>query len=103
SNPPNVVGLAEPTMVAGSVNINTRQVPVLQAILAGSIWDELNVNDVVSKTGATATAAPVIAGNIVSATSTIPLRNRSELMTWPSPAPIPPFPLAALPTPSGPT
>ncbi|MBA3830791.1 MAG: hypothetical protein H0X34_02630 [Chthoniobacterales bacterium] len=93
-----------PTMIAGQVNLNTGQAAVLQSILAGAIWNELDQTDTVSKTGITATAAPVIAANIVAATSAVPLRNRSELMTGPSPTPNPittPVPLAALPTPSG--
>lgn len=71
----------EPRMVAGHVNLNTRQAPVLQSILAGTLLAELDANDTIFKNGATATAAPVIAANIVTATSTTPLRNRSELIT----------------------
>ena len=86
---------AVPTMVAGEVNLNTRQAAVVQTALAGGIWDELDVTNTVSKTGITATAAPVMASNIVTATSTTPLRNRSELLTSSN------LPLTILPLPSG--
>jgi hypothetical protein len=94
-----------PTMVAGKVNLNTQQAAVLQSILAGAIWDELN-STTVSKAGATATDAPVIAGNIVTATLSTPLLNRSEFVTGrlasPTPTPAPtPFSLAILPLPAG--
>ena len=69
-----------PTMTAGQINLNTTQPAVLQSILAGAIWDELDSTNSVSKTGVTATAAPVIASNIVTATSTNPLVNRSDLV-----------------------
>jgi hypothetical protein len=71
----------EPNIVAGHVNLNTRQAPVLQSVLAGAILDELDSTNTVFKTGATATAAPVIAANIVTATTATPLRNRAELIT----------------------
>ena len=71
----------EPQIVAGHVNLNTRQTSVLQSILAGTLVSELECTNTVSKTGTTATTAPIIAANIVSATSTTPLRNRSELIT----------------------
>jgi hypothetical protein len=71
----------EPQIVAGRVNLNTRQVPVLQSILAGTLVSELECTNTISKTGVTATTAPVIAANVVSAISTTPLRNRSELIT----------------------
>jgi hypothetical protein len=88
---------AMPTMVAGNINLNTGQAAVLQSVLAGAIWDELNATNIVSKTGVTATAAPVMAGNIVTATSTAPLLNKSELLTRSN------LPLTILPLPSGAT
>jgi hypothetical protein len=94
---------AMPTMVAGRVNLNTGQSAVLQTVLAGAIWNELDPNNIVSKTGATATDAPVMAGNMVAATSTTPLRYQSELVTGPlvTPTPTPPaLPLAILPLPT---
>ena len=79
----------EPQVVAGHINLNTRQSPVLQSILAGAIWDELDSTNTVSKTGITATAAPVIATNIVTASSTTPLAPGQSLLHvpvfhWPS-------------------
>ena len=76
----NVVGMAPPTMVAGSVNLNTTQTADLQSVLAGSILDEIN-STTVNKTGAGATDAPVLAGNIVTAMSATPMQNKSELLT----------------------
>ena len=76
----NVVGMAPPTMVAGSVNLNTTQTADLQSVLAGSILDEIN-STTVNKTGAGATDAPVLAANIVTAMSATPMQNKSELLT----------------------
>ncbi len=70
-----------PAVVGRRVNLNILQTSVLQSILAGAIWDERDSTNTVSKTGVTATAAPVIAGNIITGTSTIPLVNRSDLVT----------------------
>ena len=84
-----------PAMVAGRINLNTMQTSVLQSILAGAILDELDSTNTVSKTGVTATAAPVIAGNIITGTSTIPLVNRSDLVTRSN------LPLTVLPLPAG--
>jgi hypothetical protein len=95
---------AVPKMVAGQVNLNTRQPAVLQSVLAGAIWDELDATNTVSKTGITATDAPRIATNIVTATSSTPLLYRSDLATGrlPTPTPAPtPLPLAILPLPAG--
>jgi hypothetical protein len=80
SNPPNVIGMAPPTMVAGSVNLNTTQTADLQSVLAGAIIDDVS-SSTVNKTGSGATDAPVLAGNIVTATSTTPMQNKSELIT----------------------
>ena len=70
-----------PAVVGRRVNLNILQTSALQSILAGAIWDERDSTNTVSKTGVTATAAPVIAGNIITGTSTIPLVNRSDLVT----------------------
>src|SRR5213076_1756608 len=82
SNPPNVIGMAPPTMAAGSINLNTTQTTDLQSVLAGSILDEIN-STTVNKTGAGATDAPVLAANILSAMASPspPMVNRSELIT----------------------
>jgi hypothetical protein len=75
----NVIGMAEPAVVAGSLNLNTRQAPSLKAILAGTIWDELNSSNSYPKSTAAADSAQTMAPLVVSATSS-PLRNRSELV-----------------------
>jgi hypothetical protein len=75
----NVIGMAEPPVVAGSVNLNTRQAPPLQAILAGTIWDELNSSNSYPKATATPDSAQTMAPLVVSATST-PALNKSELV-----------------------
>jgi hypothetical protein len=77
----NIVGMAPPTTVAGSVNVNSTQAADLQTALAGAILDELNSTTQVSNTGTSATAAPVLAANIVNATSTTPMQNKGELIT----------------------
>jgi len=84
-----------PAVVGRSVNLNILQTSVLQSILAGAIWDELDSTNTVSKTGVTATAAPVIASNITTATSTAPLVNRSDFATRST------LPLRILPLPTG--
>jgi hypothetical protein len=75
-----VVGMAPPTMAAGSVNLNTTQAPDLQAVFAGSILSEIGATTV-NATGTGATDAPVLASQVVSATSTTPMQNKSELIT----------------------
>ena len=80
-----VVGMAPPTMTAGSVNLNTTQGTDLQAVLAGALIDD--VNTTVNATGTGATDAPVLAANVVNATNpvvnpaAIPMQNKSELIT----------------------
>ena len=86
SNPPNIIGMAPPTIAATSVNLNSTQTADLQSILAGTILDEITSMPV-NKTGAGAIDAPVLAANIVSAMnvaanpSATPGQNRSELIT----------------------
>ena len=77
----NVVGMAPPTMTAGSVNLNTTQATDLQPVLAGTILNELDSTNTISSTGTTATAAPVIAANIVTSTSGTPMQSKAELVT----------------------
>ena len=84
-----------PAVVGRRVNLNILQTSILQSILAGAIWDELDSTNSVSKTGVTATAAPVLASNITTATSSAPLANRSQLVTRSN------LPLTVLPLPSG--
>jgi hypothetical protein len=76
----NIVGMAPPTMTAGKVNLNSTQGADLQAVLAGSILSEIGPTTV-SPTGTGATDAPVLASQIVSATATTPMQNKSELIT----------------------
>ena len=71
---------ALPTMVAGSVNLNTTQAADLQAGFAGSVLDEIS-STTVNATGASAIDAPVLASQVVSATGTTPMQNKSELIT----------------------
>jgi hypothetical protein len=97
SNPPNIIGMAPPIMVAGKVNMNSSQGADLQAVLAGSILDEINSNDFVSSTGTGVTDAPVLAANVVTATSTTPMQNKSELITRAN------LPTTILPTTTSPT
>src|SRR5439155_672751 len=80
-NSTNIIGTAEPAVVAGALNANTGQTAPLQAIPAGAIVDELNSVTQVSNTGTSATAAPVLAVNIVNATSATPIQNKAELIT----------------------
>jgi len=70
----------EPAMTAGRVNLNTQQAPVLQSILAGTIWDEIS-SSTVTMSGASAQSAATMAANIASATSTNSLTNKSSIIT----------------------
>ena len=68
-----------PAVVAGRVNLNTRQTGGLQAILAGGLWDDTSIT--VSNTGApTVQNAQTMATNIATATSTTLTKNKSELI-----------------------
>jgi hypothetical protein len=71
----------EPAIIAGRVNLNTRQAAGLQAVLAGAIWDELTSSSVSNDTSAGAQSAPIMTDNIVAATSTAPLQNKAALIT----------------------
>ena len=70
----------EPAMTAGRVNLNTQQTPVLQSILAGTIWNEIS-SSTVTMSGANAQSAATMAANIAFATSTNPLTNKSSIIT----------------------
>jgi hypothetical protein len=76
----NVVGMAPPTIAAGSINLNSAQAADLQSVLAGTILDEIN-STAANKTGTGDTDAPVLANRIVTAMSTTPMQNKSELIT----------------------
>jgi hypothetical protein len=87
---------ALPTTVAGSVNLNTTQPADLQSIFAGAILDDnpttpTTVNP--TNTGL-ATDAPALASQVVSATATTPMLNKSELITRTN------LPTTILPTPT---
>jgi PKD repeat protein len=66
-----------PSVVAGQVNPNTTQAADLQSVLAGTIRGEL---DSPLQT-VSSSAAQTMATNIVSATSTTPMQNKSELVS----------------------
>jgi Putative Ig domain len=88
----NVIGMAPPSTTAGSVNLNTTQAPDLQAVFAGTILNEFDSTNTISNTGNGATAAPVLAANVVTATAATPMQNKSELLTRAS------LPITILPT-----
>ena len=80
-------------MVAGKINLNTRQTGGLQAILAGALWDDTSLT--VSNTGSP--SAQTMATNIATATTATLMQNKTELITRALPAPLPTLilPLAA--------
>lgn len=70
-------------MTAGKVNLNTRQAPVLQTIVAGAYKDELGIAAVVPGASASTLAATVAKALVTrtnSATGGAPLINLSELV-----------------------
>lgn len=85
----------EPSVVAGRVNLNTQQTPVLQAILSLSNWDELDSTNNIAQTGGGVTTAATMSTKIATATSTTPLLNRADIVLQNG------LPLAILPLPSG--
>jgi hypothetical protein len=84
----NVISMAPPTTIAGSVNLdslyldpnNSALAPVGQPVLAGAILDEISFMTI-NKTGTGATDAPVLAKNIATAVSTTRMQNKSDLIT----------------------
>ena len=72
--------MAPPTMVAGKVNPNSTQAADLQTIFAGAIIDDAS-SSTINRTGAGAIDAPTLASQVVSAVSTTPMQNKSELIT----------------------
>jgi len=74
------LGTVVPPMVAGTVNLNSRQAPVLQSVLAGANWDLTPT--IVNNTGTPiAQIAPTMATNVTNATSATPITNKSEIVT----------------------
>jgi Tfp pilus assembly protein PilX len=69
-------------VTAGVINLNTRHRPVLKAVLAGVLKDELDTTSVLAAT----TEAEEVAKTLTSVTAAAPLLNRSELATRVSPA-----------------
>jgi len=73
----------EPAMVAGRVNLNTRQAPVIQAVMQKGLWDEYDTGNLIGLTQASGfchsnTMASNYANYIV---QTGNLLNRSSLAT----------------------
>ena len=87
--------MAVPATIASQVNLNSTQAADIQSALAGAILDELDSTNTVPKTGTGFTAAPVLAANIVAATTTTPLQNHSELVARSG------LPVTILPLPTG--
>ena len=81
-----VTSMAQPTITAGSLNLNSLYLdpnnstlaPVGPPIVAGAIWDEIS-NSTGSGTGAQ--SAQTITRNVANATSATPMQNKSELIT----------------------
>ncbi len=70
----------EVAIVAGQLNLNTRQMAALQAVLAGTIWDELSLTSTYSKAGTGPDSALTIAPLVTSAMATTAASNRAELV-----------------------
>jgi hypothetical protein len=74
-------------VVAGTVDLNTRQAPVLQAVLQGEVKNELATSStasgdpVISNTDASALSKLLVAERFGASSQTGPLANRSELVT----------------------
>jgi hypothetical protein len=85
---------AVPTMVAGQVNLNTRQAAVLQTVLAGAIWDEIT-SATLNNTGNP--SAQTMATNVTGAALSTPFRSKSEITTRTG------LPTTILPLPAGAT
>jgi hypothetical protein len=83
----NIVGMAAPTTVAGTVNLNSIYIdpnnsnlaPVAQPILAGALWDDSS--STVTATGSGDQTAQTMTKRLVNATSATPMQNKAELTT----------------------
>jgi len=80
AGPTDIIGMTIPTIVAGKVDLNATQAADVQSVFAGAILDEIN-STTVSPTGTGVTDAPTLASQVVTATSTTPMQNKSELIT----------------------
>jgi hypothetical protein len=67
-------------LVAGAVSLNTRQAPVLQAILAGAMKDEVN-SVTIPSTDAATIANSLVAWTTSTTTTEGPFLNTSDLLT----------------------
>jgi len=93
-----VINLVMPTVTAGSLNLNSvyrdpndsTLAPVGRPVLAGALWDDSA--STVAATGSGAQTAQTMTTNIVAATATTPMQNKSELVTRPG------LPTTILPT-----
>jgi Putative Ig domain len=83
----NIVGMAAPATVAGTVNMNSIYIdpnnsnlaPVAQPILAGALWDDSS--STVAATGSGDQTAQTMTKRLVNATSATPVQNKAELIT----------------------
>jgi hypothetical protein len=100
----NIVGMAAPTTVAGSVNLdslyldpdNSNLAPVAQPILAGALWDDSS--STVTATGSGDQTAQTMTKRLVNATSVTPMQNKAELITRVDPLTHVPLAQTILPT-----
>jgi hypothetical protein len=82
----NVVGMAPPTVTAGTVNLdslyldpnNSTLAPVGPPVVAGAIWDEISNS---TGSGSGAQSAQTITSNIANAASATRMQNKAELIT----------------------
>jgi hypothetical protein len=85
-NTDNVLGMAPPTVTAGTVNLdsiyldpnNSALAPVGPPVVAGAIWDEISNS---TGSGSGAQSAQTITSNIVNAVSATRMQNKAELLT----------------------
>jgi Tfp pilus assembly protein PilX len=69
-------------LTAGVLNLNTRQQPVLKAVISGVLKDQMNPGSTLSANAEAGSMAALVTGT----TSASPMMNRSELATKISPA-----------------
>ena len=82
----NVVGMALPTVTAGTVNLdslyldpnNSTLAPIGPPVVAGAIWDEISNS---TGSGSGAQSAQTITSNIANAVSATRMQNKAELIT----------------------
>jgi hypothetical protein len=82
-----VTSMAQPTMTAGGVNLNSLYIdpnnnslaPVAQPVLAGALWDD--TSSTVVTTGSGDQTAQTMTNRLVNATSASRIQNKAELIT----------------------